>query len=489
MPDYPGFVGGSYISKSQNALNARTMNFYVEPIELQGGQVRAALYPTPGVTSLATGTTSPGRAHFYQDGREFAVIGHQFVEIDSAGAITVRGTVAVDSNPATICSNGDGGGQIFVTSGDKGYIFNLSTGVFSTVRTSATTMGAHLDGFFLALDAATSTVFLSDLLDGTTWDPTQFIQRSIASDPWVAIRQWDRYLWFFGTQTSEVWYNAGTSPIPFLAHPSGLVATGIAAPFSAQIVGGSLMWLAQTANGRGDVVRTSGFTPEVVSTFALHAQADDFVDVSSAIGDTYEQLGHAFYVLTFPRSGTFVYDASPTLNLPSAMRWTERGTWISENNEYIAWRPLWHAFAFNEHRILDRDSGALYKFTFDSLYDVESRPLRRMRRPPALWARDQRLRVSEFEAVIEPGLGLVSGQGSDPQMALRISTNGGKVFGNERNRSAGALGDYSARAYWTRCGSAPQGGGWQPELVMTDPIPYRLLGARYRVAGQTARAA
>ncbi|HYE88055.1 MAG TPA: hypothetical protein VEA16_16950, partial [Vicinamibacterales bacterium] len=201
--DYPGFCGGSYVSQSPIAANERTVNFYVERLELPTGKSRDVLYPSPGVESLATASTTGGRAHFAQDGREFCVIGPTFYEVSSAGALTSRGTVTVDQYPATICSNGDGGDQIFVTSGNNGYIFDLGTNTFSQVRTGGTRMGAQLDGFFLALDADTSTLYISDANDGTTWDPTQFIQRSSQPDPWIALKVWDRYIWLFGTETSE----------------------------------------------------------------------------------------------------------------------------------------------------------------------------------------------------------------------------------------------------------------------------------------------
>jgi hypothetical protein len=479
--DYQGFVGPSMVAQSPTAMHERTVNFYVERQELATGKSRDVLYPSPGVTQLDMGTRSPGRAHWAQDGREFCVLGDTFYSVSAAGALTSIGTVAVDANPATICSNGDAGGQIFVTSGDNGYIYNVNTGAFSQVRTGATTMGAHLDGFFLALDAATSTLFISASLDGTSWDPTQFAQRSIQTDPWVSMMVADRYIWLFGTQTSEIWYDAGTAPFPFKPHPSGLVSYGIAAPWSARVVAGGVMWLSATAYGRGDVLRAEGFTPTIVSTFATQIAFATYGDLAKAIGDTYEALGHVFYLLTFPQSMTWTYDATPTLQLPFTMRWAERSTWISEENREIAWRPLFHAFAFNEHRVLDRESGALYRLDTSVMTDVDGRPVRRLRRPPTLWFAAGRGCLHEFDLGLEPGLGLVTGQGSDPLVALRISRDAGKTWGDERTRSAGVLGDYDKRVYWNRCGSIRKGNGFQPELVMTDPIPWRVTGARVRL--------
>lgn len=479
--EYPAFCGGSFVSQSPIADGERTVNWYAERIEAPGATTQVALYPTPGVETITTSVTTGGRGHFAQGGREFAVIGAVLYEVSSGGTLTSRGTMTIDPNPATLCTNGDGGDQLFVTSGTNGYILTLSTNVFTQVRTGGTTMGAALDGYFLALDADTSTVYLSDLLDGTTWDPTQFAQRSIQSDPWIALKVLDRFVWIFGTETSEVWYNAGTFPFPFAPHPSGLVNYGTAAAFSPEVVTGSLIWLGATADGVGPVLRTQGFTPEVIGHAALQVTLSGYDTLSDGIGDAYQDLGHTFYLLTFPTANaTWAFDASVTIDLPPALRWAERGTWISESNRYDAWRPLYHVFAFGEHRMLDRSSGALYRMASTFGTDADSRPIRRLRRAPALWSENAKLYVSAFEVHLEPGLGLTTGQGSDPQVAFRHSRDGGKTWSAERWRSAGALGQYSTRTRWTRCGS---GRRWMPEVVVSDPIPFRLTGASVEGSG------
>lgn len=475
---YPGFVGGSNTTQSPVANNERTVNFYVEPAP--DGSM--ALYPTPGVSTFASITDAPGRGGILvHGGRVFAVIGASFVEIFEDGTTTTHGSVTVDANPATLCTNGDGGGQVFVTSGGKGYIFDLSANTLTQVIASGCTMGAHLDGYFLYLDSSTSTLYVSDLLDGTTWDPTQFAQRSIQPDPWVAMVVLDRYIWLLGSQTSEIWYNAGTFPFPFVPHPSGLISYGCAAPFSATVVSGALYWLAASAVGEGQVITATGFTPQIVSTFAMLSQIDGYVTLADAIGDGYQDLGHTFYLLTFPAARTtWAYDATEggTLPIPPTLRWTERGTWDSQNAEYVAWRPIYHGYAFGHHLVLDRETGSIFRMSPTIGTDADGNGVRRLRRPPTLFSKNERLRVPLLELLLEPGLGLTTGQGENPLVSMRMSTDGGKTWGHERFRSAGARGEYGARVRWTRCGS---GRKMQPEFVFTDPIPWRVLGATAQV--------
>lgn len=463
--DWPGFVGGSVPSQGRVVDSEQTINWYPEPTPSRFATQRAALMPTPGVTEMARASAGPGRAHFYLDGREFAVVGSKFIEIDLDYNITYHGTVAVDENPATISSNGDGGNQLFITSGTNGYSFDLTTNTLAAVASMAgkATMADFMDGYFFALDAATSTMYASDLLDATSWDTSNGQQRNLAADKWVALKRNGTFLWLYGTQTSEAWYDAGNSPFPLAPHPSGLVQRGCIAPFSVTLAESTLLWLDQTAVGNGSVMQSGGFTPEDVSNFAIQNIFATYPVTSDAIGESYQEQGHTFYLLSFPTANvTWCYDLSTGL-------WHERGTWISEQNTYTVWRPRFHALAFGEHRMLDSRSGAIYRMSVNEQSDVDGRPIRRFRRPPAITQENQRVFVSLVELDMEPATGLLTGQGEDPQIFMRVSTDGGFTHGPEVWRSPGKRGHYDQRVRWTRCGS---GRRFQVEFACTDPVPW-----------------
>ena len=477
---YPQFVGGSYVSQSPIADQQRTVCFYVERLEVEGGKARFVLYPSPGVEAFTSEfELAPTRGSFYQNGRCFFIIRDRLVEIFADGSLNGLGSagqMVLDGYPATVSANGDGGGQLFITTGDNGYIFDLGTNALSIERTGATTQGGMLDGYFIALDAATSTFFLSDLLDGTTWDPTQFAQRTIAPDAWVAMTVMDtaRQLWLFGDETSEVWYNAGTFPFPFAPHPSGLIPFGIAARSSPKNVGGALMWLSRTKGGSGQVVRADGLNARVVSTYPMAVAFEKYLTtygqmaLDDAVGDAFEWMGHWFYVLTFPTAnGTWVYDRSTET-------WVEWLTWNSSTSSYTGWRPLFHVNAFGQHLMGDRLSGTVYRLDATIGTDVAGLPIRRVRRAPALSLEGARIFYSSLELCLEPGLGLGSGQGSDPQVILYFSDDGGKTWGSAGQRSAGAQGKYQTRVIWNRLGSSRDR---VFECVFSDPISWKILDA------------
>lgn len=85
-----------------------------------------------------------------------------------------------------------------------------------------------------------------------------------------------------------------------------------------------------------------------------------------------------------------------------------------------------------------------------------------------------RIRHDEFALDLETGVGLSSGQGSDPQVMLRWSDDGGHTWSNEHWVGIGALGEYRTRAVWRRLGQARDR---IYEVSGTDPVQIAIAAA------------
>jgi hypothetical protein len=468
MPSWPQFCGSSDRSQSAMASPARLVNWYRQRV---GNKF--ALYPTPGLTEFCEAPESPGRGIVSQSigltERVFAVIGSALYELFSDGTSTSRGTVATDQYPASMVTNGDGGDQLLIVSGNTGYILNLSTNALSSEVTDVT-MAGMMDGFFLALDTASSTLKISDLLDGTTWDPTQFAQRSTAPDPWRALLVKYPRVWLLGEHTGDLWYNAGTAPFPFAPVPNAQIPYGIAASFTLKQVGSSVMWLTRNQNGDGQVVEAQGTVPTVVSNEALELAISAMRRIDDAVAYAYQEQGHTFYVINFPSgNATWVYDQTEGA-------WHERGSWNATDGEYEQFGPQYHTLAFDKHLVLHAENGSVYEQSISVTTDAEGALIRRLRIPPLLAKGQKRIFLGKLQLVMETGLGLSSGQGSDPQVNLRVSGDAGKTWSNTRTRSAGVEGAYNARVEYFNCGS---GRNMVPEITVSDPIPWRLIDLEY----------
>ena len=82
--------------------------------------------------------------------------------------------------------------------------------------------------------------------------------------------------------------------------------------------------------------------------------------------------------------------------------------------------------------------------------------------------------ISELQLDIETGVGLNAGQGSNPQIMLQISKDGGHTFGSERWVSFGKIGQYLTRVIWRQLGT---GYDFVFKIRITDPVKVVIIGA------------
>ena len=486
MPAYPGFVGVANALHSPMADAEQLVNLYLAPTQSAGAPTEAALWPTPGQTAFAQTTDVETRAAFTTGTRAFVVVGPGFWELFTDSSPIRRGTLAVDTYPATISYNGVEGGQLLVTSGSNGYLYDLTTNDLSaiTALVGKATMGGAKDGFFLAFDIRTSTVWLSDLLDGATWDPTQFFRRSLAPDPWRAMVVSNPEIWLIGEVTGEAWYNSGAFPQPFAPIAGAFFNYGTRAPFSVRLSGDTLLWLANTSDGPGRIVSATGYQPRPISSSAVDTAIAGYIRAQRAEDCetlVYQEDGHTFACFSFPSA-----NATWAVDLETGA-WHQRGTWNTVEHRYDVWTPRVHMHAFGKHLVGDRGTGQISSVDLTHGYEANGALIRRLRTGPTVWARqNRRMVVSRLELMMDTGLGLANGVGSAPVAMLRSSFDT-RTWTAQTQRATGAIGTYGTRVVWTRLGSTPK--AWFPEITMADPVPYRIAGCEIEGTGLVLAAA
>ena len=86
----------------------------------------------------------------------------------------------------------------------------------------------------------------------------------------------------------------------------------------------------------------------------------------------------------------------------------------------------------------------------------------------------------------ETGVGIVTGQGSDPEVMLRWSDDGGHTWSYEHWRKMGKLGEYGYRTIWRRLGMTEKIRDRVYELSGTDPVKLAIMGAELFVTPTNA---
>jgi len=530
-------LGQAYVARSVNAADNRMVNLFPEAIPNEGKEA-GFLNRAPGLSLLTTIGSGPVRGLWSFEGYMYAVSGNTLYKINSAYTATALGTIAGTGQ----VSMSDNGTQLFVAANGPGYIYNAATNVFAPISDGdypgAVTV-SYLDGYFIFNEPNSQKIWVTSLLDGLSIDPLDFASAEGSPDGLVAVIVNNREAWLFGTNSIEVWYDAGTPDFPLARIQGASNEIGCAAAFSVAKLDNSIFWLGQDARGRGIIYRNNGYTGVRASNHAIEWQIQQYGDISNAIAYTYQQDGHSFYVLTFPTvQKTWVYDVS-------TQSWHERAGW--SNGNFIRYRPNCQTTFNNEVILGDYESGNLYAYDLDVYADngqiqkwlrswrVIPSGQNNLRRTaqhslqldcetgvglnlyPAYEAQDLATEdglelIAEYvqkivstETGVElttesnDGFALIANQpdypvpfvppmilsttaypaaaGYDPEVMLRWSDDGGHTWSNEHWASMGRIGQYGRRVFWRRLGMTLKLRDRVYEVSGTDPVKIAIVGA------------
>ena len=499
-------LGFSYVARSVNAADNRMINLFPEAIP-EGGKEPSFLQRAPGLLKLCTVGTGPIRGLWQMNETGYVISGNGFYSVDNNWVSTSLGTVS-GLGPVSIADNGT---QIFIATNPNGYIYNAATEVFAQIIDpdfpGAVTVG-YLDGYFVFNEPNSQKVWVTALLDGTSI-PGYFASAEGSPDGLVSLIIDHREAWLFGTTSIEVWYNADAPEFPLQRIQGAFNEIGCAAPYSVAKLDNGLFWLGSDARGKGIVYRANGYSGERISTHAVEWQIQQYSDISDAIAYTYQQDGHAFYVLIFPTANaTWVFDVA-------TKAWHERAGW--DNGLFTRHRSNCQMSFGNEIVVGDYINGNLYAFDLDVYSDNNQiqRWLRSWRALPPGQNNFNRtvhhtLQVDAqtghylptnvlTELLVAENLNnlmteddnylaatIVTAITVDPQFMLRWSDDGGHTWSNSHWAGGGPVGAYFTQIFWRRLGMTVKLRDRVYELSGTDPIKIAIMGAELKLSPTNA---
>jgi hypothetical protein len=536
--------GQTYVARSVNAADNRMVNLF--PEVLIDGKEAGYLNRAPGLEFLQSVGTGPIRglwAHQTNRSDFYVVSGQRVYKLTGLYATPILlGTIS-GTGPVSIADNGN---QIFFACNPRSYIYTESTNIFQEITDpdfpGAVTV-SYLDTYFVFNQPNSQRIWVTSLLDGTQIDPLDFASAEGSPDGVVGVISDHRELWVFGSDSVEVWYNAGLADFPLTRIQGAFNEIGCVAPFSIAKLDNGLFWLGTDARGQGIVYRANGYTGQRISTHAIEWQIQQYGNISDAVAYTYQQDGHAFYVLTFPTgNATWVFDVA-------TQAWHQRAGW--ENEEFARHRSNCQCNFGGNIIVGDYENGNIYKFNLDVYadYNTEQKWLRSWRALPTgqnnlkrtaqhslqldaetgvglnlypaydsedLTTEDGDIIVAEFvqgylitesgdqitteandqfQSLVtinwpEPypnGYALITNAypaapGYDPQVMLRWSDDGGHTWSNEHWKSMGKIGNYGTRTIWRRLGMTTKLRDRVYEVSGTDPVKIAIIGAELELS-------
>jgi len=221
----------------------------------------------------------------------------------------------------------------------------------------------------------------------------------------------------------------------------------------------SLIFLAQNPEGGVQVMLLNGYVPEQVSNSDLENIFASFPTYQDAVSLTYMTDGHPMYQLTFPAANrSFLFDGKIRM-------WYEVQTGVETQNRHFANIGI----AFNsKNYVFDSDGPTVYQLS-STAYTDNGIAIKRQVTSRHVRMDGNEFGISDLVLEMDTGVGLVSGQGSDPQIMLQVSKDNGNQFGPERWAPMGKIGEYGRRVKWDQLGSARD---FVFQFTMTDPVKF-----------------
>ena len=404
-------LGSSYVARSVNAADNRMVNLFPEIIP-EGGKEAAFLQRCAGLRLVATVGEGPVRGLWKFGDYLYIASGGKLYRADGNFAVTEIGPIN-GSGPVSMSDNGV---QLFVACNPDAFIYNATTGTFAQITDpdfpGAVTVG-YLDGYFVFNEPNSQRFWVTSLNDGSDVDPLDFASAEGNPDNIVSLMVDHREVWLFGNNTIEVWYNAGAPDFPLERIQGAFMETGCLSPYSVAKLDNSVFWLGSDARGNGMVYRNNGYNVVRVSTHAIEWQIQQYGVLNDAVGYSYQQDGHSFYVLTFPTANaTWCYDVATNA-------WHERAGW--DGVQFVRHRSNCQSNFAGKVIVGDWETGALYEVD-PNVYDDNGDTQRWLRSWRALPTGQNNLKRTAHHTL---QLDVESGFVSQPMNVELISNPGG----------------------------------------------------------------
>lgn len=422
---------GTYQYANTQAGSRKLVNCTAEQATPDSGN-QIVLRRMPGIDSFAT-AGSRVRGELFFLGSLYVVSDTSLFKVTEGGIVTTIGAIP-GSGRVSMSENGT---SLVIVTSPEAYSFDGTT--FSQITDSvfvgfggASDVG-YLDGFLIFTVPNSRRAFVSGL-NALTFNGLDFTTIDGATDNLVGLIVDHREVIFLKERTMELFYNPGDIAVgfPLRRSPNGFREIGCATADTAAKLGGSVYWLANDNTVR----RLSGASSEIISTVGIAKFIDN---ASEAFGFAYTFEEKHYYVLTVPGS-TLEYDIL-------AKEWHNRETFTKDNWDVLSILEGYGSLlAFNSQT---GEIGKLNNATRTEWGGIQK----------SSWTYQEidgdgvRVFHDRLEISMTTGVGLTSGQGSDPTMELEMSDDG-KLYSSFEVRNLGKIGEHQTRVVFHRLGSA-----------------------------------
>lgn len=456
MEGFP-LLSGAYQARSVIASAQRCVNLYLEN-NPQGvrSPTPTTHYQRPGKIKRWT-CPEPGAGrglYCASNGDLYAVVNNNVYFINRAYGYNFIGQIEAGTNPVSMADNGiSGGAEIALVDGTTtGYRIDMTNYSFGPIVDpdglfTGADVVAYLQTYFIFNTIPNTQNFIISQPNSLTFDPLDIAAKVSYSDNLISLGIRSKELWLFGDKSStEPWILSGALDFPFEGMPSTFLPYGCASKYSVTFADTALFWLSINEQGQAIIVKSEGYVPKRISTYAIEQEIQRYATISDAVGSSFQMGGHTFVAFTFPTADkTWVYDLATD-------QWSQFA-WTDDNGGLHRDRALFYASAYNKNFAQDWETGDIYELSMEA-YDDDGGPVSYIRGFPVIEKELNRISHWALRAYMETGTDPDVNADDPIAIMLYISDDNGKSFYDPVEMSLGKQGQYDTVAQATRLGMA-----------------------------------
>ncbi|MBL4891462.1 MAG: hypothetical protein JKX91_06505 [Rhizobiaceae bacterium] len=439
----------------------------------QTGSTKALLVPWPGSKTFSTITGANPRGIRQLGSVTYKISDTTLYSVDSLGTETSIGTIAGTQR----CVLRDDGTNLIITTGSKWYQYDTSTPILTefsppTLSTGLVVSAGNsvdfLNGFAI-YDVSDGKFMMSDFGDPDSIQSNNFATAESSPDDLKVVFVFNERAYLMGSRSIETWIIATGNP-PLKKLQNGTMPVGlkdihsVAASQNYVYFRGDDGWVYRFSSTQAINI-TSGFAANAFENFADDTAESYIVEIQ----------GGTFYVISFTQNNrTFVFSERNHGLSPGVDDWFE----LSSGTDQDLYIGAMYTKAFNKHLIEKKGSGDILELDIDTYTDDGSTIVRVRETPPIhgglLGKEGARLEMSWFEVIIKKGVGIASGQGSDPRIYIQGTFDGANSYSNQEEIEIGRTGDAMIKVKWYHTESFYEAAF---RITGYDPVFYSIKGA------------
>jgi hypothetical protein len=435
-----------------------TRGFYIE-VNKESSEI-VSLPSFPGLKLFATAGSGSNRGVGEYKGVLYSVSGTELYKVDTVGSETL-----IDTLPGVNhCILVEDGINLIITNGtSKPHVYD---GTDLTLTTNVNLHNSNSVTFInrrVVYDGPNEQALFANLDDPTVVAGDNIALVETKSDALIRVFAQDQQILMFGDKTIEPFYFTGSGNPPYRRIDNATKEIGLIAIHS---VGSNDDFVYFLGSDRR-VYRWSGLTIQSISNPAIGQSIAKYSDVSDAKGFCFTLDSQRFYLLTFGIGNeTWLFSENAG--------WTNLA-FGADNDEYLA---ASYINIYGKHLIGDRRNGNIYELDFDThthngdtiFWQRDTAQVL----PKAIGAAGREMTINRLRIFVETGTSLITGQGSDAQIMMTWSDDGGRSFSSEQWGSIGAQGEYGTEIFWDDLGTHRS---IMFRFRMTDPVRWVLMSA------------